>query len=125
MNLITRLLVNAAALWAAAYVVDGMSLTGDWMGILIVAAIFGVVNAIIRPIVTLLSLPALLLTLGLFTLVINAIMLQITDALTESLTVDGGWTGIVAALVISVVSWALSSFLGDGKDKDKQRKRTA
>ncbi len=123
MNLLIRLLINAAALWAAAYFVDGMDLTGDWTGIMIVAAVFGIVNAIIRPIIIFLSIPALILTLGLFTIVINSILLQITDAFSSNLTVDGFWTGILGALVVSVVSSLLSSFLGDGDKKADKHKR--
>ena len=84
---------------------------------LIVAAVFGLINAFLKPITQLLTLPITILTLGLFTLVINAIMLQITDALTSGLNVDGFWTSIGGGLVISVVSWALSSFLSEDDNR--------
>ncbi|MEM9655815.1 MAG: phage holin family protein, partial [Actinomycetota bacterium] len=81
--------------------------------VLIVAAVFGLVNAFLKPITHLIALPITVLTLGLFTLVINAAMLQITDALTSGLNVDGFWTSVGGGLVISIVSWALSTFLPD------------
>ncbi len=113
MRLIIRILVNAAALWVAAKIVAGIDLTGNIWGILLVALIFGVVNAIIKPIVKLLSLPALILSLGLFTLVINAAMLALTAAVTDNLSVDGFLPALLGALVISVVSAVLSSVLSD------------
>ena len=75
MSILLRLAINAAALWAAAHFVEGVDLSGDPLDVIIVAAIFGLVNTFIKPVVLLLSLPALLLTLGLFTFVVNAGML--------------------------------------------------
>ena len=80
-----------------------------------IAVVFGVVNAIIRPIVTLLSLPFIVLTLGLLIFVINALMLMLTGWLSEQLglgfSVDGFWTAVVGALIITVVSWGLALVL--------------
>lgn len=113
MKIIARILINAAALWVAARIFSGITLSSEWLTVLIVAAIFGLVNAFIKPLTHLIALPLTVLTLGLFTLVINAAMLQITDALTGGLTVDGFWTSVGGGIVISIVSWALSSFLSD------------
>ncbi|HKX73984.1 MAG TPA: phage holin family protein [Acidimicrobiia bacterium] len=113
MRLIIRILVNAAALWVAAQIVDGIDLSGNIWAILLVALIFGVVNAIIKPIVKLFSLPMLILTLGLFALVINAAMLALTAALTDNLSVDGFIPAVLGALVISVVSAVLSWLIPD------------
>ncbi len=113
MKLIVRLLINAVALWAAAQFVTGIDLTGDIGGILFVAILFGIVNALIKPLVKLLSLPLTLITLGLFTLVINAFMLQLTAWLSSNLTVSGFVPALGGAIVISIVSWLLSTFLGD------------
>lgn len=113
MRIILRIVVNAVALWVAASLIDDITLSDDLASILLVAVVFGLVNAFIRPIARLISVPLLVLTLGLFTLVVNAIMLQLTDALTDSITVDGFWTAILGAIVISVVSWALSIVLPD------------
>ena len=113
MKLLIRLLINAVALWAAAQLVTGIDLTGDVGGILFVAILFGLVNALIKPLVKLLSLPLTLGTLGLFTLVINALMLQLTARLSSNLTVAGFMPALGGAVVISIVSWLLSSFVGD------------
>ena len=113
MRLIIRILINAAALWVAAQIVDGIDLSGNIWGILLVALIFGVINAIIKPIVKLFSLPMLILTLGLFALVINAAMLAITAALTDNLSVDGFIPALLGALVISVVSAVLNWLIPD------------
>ena len=82
------------------------------------ALIFGVVNFLVKPVVKLLSLPLLILTLGLFTLVVNALMLLLTSWLADqfdlSFHVDGFWTAVVGGLIISVVSWALNVILPDG-----------
>ncbi len=121
MTIVLRILVNAAALWAASRLFDGITLSSEWVSILIVAVIFGLVNAIIKPITKLLAFPITIVTLGLFTLVINALMLQLTDALTDRLTVDGFWTSVFGGLVISIVSWALSAFLPDGDKRDRRR----
>ncbi len=106
-----RVIINAAALWVAARFIDGVTLTEDVGSILFVAIVFGLINAFIRPVVLVLTFPALLLTLGLFTLVINAAMLGATAWLTDSLAIDGFVPAFLGALVITLVSWALSSIL--------------
>lgn len=118
MRIVLRVLVNAVALWAAASLLDGITLTSELVPVLVVAAIFGLVNAFIKPIAQFLTFPFTIVTLGLFTLVINAAMLQITDALSSNLDVRGFWTSVGGGLVISIVSWALSTFL---PDEDKKR----
>ena len=86
MKLVIRILINAAALWLAAMILPNIALTSNLLGILVVAIIFGLVNALIRPIISLLALPITILTLGLFTLVINTIMLLITDPVSALIT---------------------------------------
>jgi putative membrane protein len=109
-----RLGVNAAALWVAAELIDGIDLSSRWTSVLFVALIFGLVNAFIKPIARILTFPITLLTLGLFTLVVNATMLGLTAWLTDSLDVDGFWPALLGAFVISLVSWVLSMFIPDG-----------
>ncbi len=119
MSVVIRILINAAALWVAVEVLEGFNFDyggNAWVGFLILALILGVINTVVKPILQLLSLPAVILTLGLFLLVVNAIVLAITvfvsDALGLALTSDGfGWT-FLAALIVSLVSWGLESFLG-------------
>lgn len=113
-QLIIRLVINAIALIAAAYIVPGMGITHDFVGLTIVAVIFGVVNAFIKPIVKILSCPLTILTLGLFTLVINALMLMLTEWLTSGLSVDGFIPALLGGIVVSIVSTLLSMFLSDG-----------
>lgn len=113
MRLVIRVLINAAALWVAAQVIDGITLSDRLLTVLIVAAVFGLVNAIVRPVVKVLTFPITLLTLGLFILVINAAMLQLTDVLTDGLRVDGFGAALLGGVVISLVSWFLSIFLDD------------
>jgi len=118
-NLLIKLAVNALAIWLASWLVDGVDLAeGSSTGtkiktLLFVALIFGVVNAIIKPVVKLFSLPLFVLTLGLITFVINALMLWLTEWTSEQLDldfhVDGFWTALLAAALISIVSWFLSA----------------
>jgi putative membrane protein len=114
-NLIIRLFVNAVALWVAARLVGGIDLVGEFWPILLVAAVFGIVNALIRPVMLLLSLPLLILTLGLFTLVVNALMLMLTAWLVDALTVAGFWPALWGSLLISIVSFLFSILLPDRK----------
>ncbi|TDD58243.1 phage holin family protein [Kribbella antibiotica] len=121
-NLIIRLLANAVALAIAAWLVGGITLEGatrskQIVTLLIVAAIFGIVNAIVKPIVKLVSLPLLILTLGLLTFVINAAMLALTSWITGKLDVQfhvaGFWPALWGALIISVVGMIINAVLPD------------
>ena len=123
MLLLLRLIVNAVALLITAWIVPGIYLGAagphptkhDWTTLLIVALIFGAVNAVIRPILILLSLPLEIITLGLFTFVINAFMLLLTSWIAQGMglgfRVDGFLTALIGALIISVVSFVLSRVL--------------
>jgi putative membrane protein len=121
-GLLVRFLVSAVALWVATLVVDGVDVnasttTDQVLTILAVAAVFGVVNMFVKPIVMLLSLPLYIITLGLFTFVVNALMLLLTSWIAGKLgvpfDVDGFWDAVLGALVISVVSWLLNVLLPD------------
>jgi putative membrane protein len=122
MTLIVRLIVNAIALAVATWLLDGITLLGDTdkdkaLTLIIVAVIFGVVNAIVRPIVKLLTFPLILLTLGLLVFVINALMLMLTSWITDKLDVafhvDGFGTALLGALIITAVGWVLDLILPD------------
>jgi putative membrane protein len=116
-----RFFCTAAALWVAVKLVPGISFTGSALTLLGVAAVFGVVNTIIAPIVKLFSLPFILLSLGLFALVINAAMLMLTSWLSVRLglafTVSGFIPALIGSLVISVVSALLVLVFDDSKRK--------
>ena len=117
MPFLIRSLVNAAALWVATRIVPGVTHSGSEASLFAVALVFGLLNALLRPLLTLLSCPLLILTLGLFTLVINAFILWLTSALSASLGigfhVDGFWAAFLGALVVSIVSILLSIFVRD------------
>jgi len=119
-QLIIRFVVNGIALWIAALVVDGVDIeasttTSEVLTILAIAAVFAVVNIVVRPIVKILSLPLYVITLGLFTFVVNALMLLLTswiaDLLDVPFHVDGFWSALLGGLVISFVSWMINLVL--------------
>jgi len=124
MGVLWRLVVNAAALWAATRLVDGISFTGDWRLLFVVALVFGVLNVLVKPVLMFLTFPALILTLGLFTFVLNAFMLwltgRISDAMRLGFHVDGFWAAFLGALVVSIVSFALSLFVGRKSRHDRR-----
>lgn len=111
-----QIFVNALALSAAAQVVSGIHLSGEFWQVLGVALVFSLVNTLVRPLVQLLTLPFIFVTLGLLLLVINAFMLLLTDRLTENLTVDGFGAAFWGSLVISLVGLVAGAFLSDEKD---------
>ena len=115
MRFLIRLLINAAALWVAVRIVPGLHYTGDFGPLLVVALIFGLLNAFIRPALKLLTLPIIFLTLGLFALLINAFMLWLTGRLAGSFgipfQVDGCLAAIFGSIVVSIVSAILSMVL--------------
>ena len=126
MQLILRLLINAAALWAATRLVPGISFTGDWRLLFVVALVFGVLNASVRPVLWFMTLPLLLVTLGLFTFVLNAVMLWLTGAVSDALGlgfhVDGFGAAFLGALVVSIVSFMLSLFVASTRHDDRERR---
>ena len=122
MRFFIRLLVNAAALWVATQIVRGVTFSGGPGPLLGVALVFGVVNALIGPVAKILTFPLILLTLGIFALVINGLMLWLTSSLSSALGlgfhVSGFWAAFWGALVVSLVSTILSLFIADSKRQD-------
>lgn len=116
-KLVLRLVINAVALWVAAYVVPGIGVTDQVTGLLVAALIFGLVNALIKPVLSIISCPITILTLGLFTLVINALMLMLTGYFAPGLDVEGFIPALIGGLVISIVSTLLSFVLADNGKK--------
>jgi putative membrane protein len=112
MMFLVRLIVNAAALWVATRLVDGVRYTGGWLPFFGVALVFGFVNAFIRPVAKVLTFPLIVLTLGIFALVVNGLMLWLTARLSDALGlgfhVDGFWAAFWGALVVTIVSTLLS-----------------
>ncbi|MCB9076865.1 MAG: phage holin family protein [Anaerolineaceae bacterium] len=109
-----RWLILAIAIGITAWLMPGFTINGDyWMSLMIISAVYGLVNAFIRPILVFLTCPLIILTLGLFTFIINALMLSLTDRLLPNLlTIDNFfWTTVIAAVIISLVSGVLHMFL--------------
>jgi putative membrane protein len=114
---IIRWAINAVALYVAIWVVPGIVLSGEWTDILWLALIFGLLNALVRPVLKFLTCPLIILTLGLFTIVINTGMLLLTSRIGQTfgfgLTVDGFWQAVLGSLVISLVSVVMSMIFRD------------
>ena len=117
-NFAIRLIINAFALTGAAYFVDGIDLAGGYWDVLFVALVFGLVNALVKPIVFFFSLPFLFFTLGLFYLVINGAMLLLTAELVDNFAVAGIWPAVIGSVVISIISMLLSVLLNDDKGEN-------
>ena len=119
MRFLVRLLVNAAALWVATLVVPGVAYDGGALPLLGVALVFGVINAFLRPVAKILTFPLIIVTLGIFSLVINGLMLWLTSSLSSGLGlgfhVSGFWPAFWGGVVVSLVSLILSMFVTDSK----------
>ncbi|QLH22899.1 phage holin family protein [Streptomyces sp. Rer75] len=124
-NLLVKTLANAGALGVAIWLLKDITLTGENTGrqtitLILVALLFGVVNVVVKPVVKLLAFPLFILTLGLITLVINALMLLLTSWLAGKLDlsfhVEGFGTAFLGGLIVSIVAWALHVVLPDDKD---------
>ncbi|MGE0161256.1 MAG: phage holin family protein [Gemmatimonadales bacterium] len=116
-NFVIRLFVNALALAAAAWLIDGIRMSGDFGDVLLVALVFGLLNAVLKPILLFFSLPLLILSLGLFALVVNALMLLVTASLLDDFDVSGFWAALLGSLVISFVTIVLGGALKDGEKR--------
>lgn len=120
MSLLISFLGTAASLWVAVWLVDGFEFDGEWWQFLIAAAIVGLANMIVKPVLKLLSLPLVILTLGLFLIIVNALVLQFAvwlsgpDVLDLGLTSTGFfWATFWASIVVSVVGWLIGVVLPD------------
>ena len=115
MPFLIRLAVTAVSLWVATQIVPGVSYEGGWLPFVVVALMFGLINATIRPLTKLLTCPLILLTLGLFALVVNGLMLWLTSSIAGALGIGfhvaGFWAAFFGALVVSIVSTLLSIFV--------------
>lgn len=136
MRFLIKILINGVAIWLTSLLIGGVEIVAGSSApetsqpvlnqiivVAVIAAIFTIVNAIVKPIVKALAFPLYLLTLGLFFLVVNALMLMLTSWISGhtsfGLTVDGFWTAVLAALVISIISLVLSVVLPDGERKKR------
>nr|WP_089775729.1 phage holin family protein [Ruania alba] len=132
MSFLIKVLINGVALWLTSLWVSGVDFRTDdtpLNTVIVVAAVallFTVVNAIVKPLVKLVSILFYILTLGLFFLVVNALMLLLTSWITGftdyGLTVDGFWTAVLAGLIITIIAVVLTVVLPDGKKKERSRR---
>ena len=111
-----RVLFAAVGLWLAARLVPGISADG-WTTLIIAGLLLGIVNAVVKPVVVVLTFPITILTLGLFLLVVNAAMLGLVAWLLDGLVVRGLIPGVLGAIVVGVVSWGGQVLIGDGNDR--------
>lgn len=114
MNFIIRTIITAVVAYGLTYILSGVHIT-DFKAALIFALVLAVLNAIVKPIITFLTLPVTIITLGLFLLVINAFVIIIADKLLDSVTVDGFWWALGFSLLLSIVSSALFSVVKDNE----------
>lgn len=114
--LIMRIMINALAIAVAVKVVDGITFTGEWWKMIVIGAVFGIVNSLIKPIITIFAIPLIILTLGLFTLIVNTLMLLITAKLSVplelGLQIHGFWPAFKGTIIISIISILLSWITG-------------
>ncbi|MBI5604868.1 MAG: phage holin family protein [Deltaproteobacteria bacterium] len=106
-TILIKWLINALALYITTYLVRGIAVSGSW-SLLVAAALLGILNAVIRPILIILTLPINILTLGLFTLIINGMMLYTVSLLIKGFIIEGFWPAVIGALIISLVSWIIN-----------------
>lgn len=121
MRFLLRLVATAAALWVAVLLIPGITYTGGVLGMLGVALLFGVVNAVIRPILKLLTCPLVVLTLGLFVFILNAFLLWLTSMVAQAFgigfIVDGFWAALIGALIVGIVSTVLNLLVGKKEER--------
>ncbi len=114
MNLIIRLLLNALAVFILAYLLNGVSVDG-YTGAIIVAIVLSILNLLVKPVLVILTLPVTILTLGLFLLVINALIILLADKLIDGFGVSSFWTAVLFSILLSILQSILQSFFKDDK----------
>ncbi len=112
-KLFIRWVSNVVALFVAAWILSGISYGDQWWTLFIAAAVFTLVNAWVKPVLAVLSIPFIVVTLGLFYFLINVLMLYLTDWLVPHFDIRTFWWGVLAAIIVSLVNWALSLVLPD------------
>ena len=114
MRVLLSILLNALAIYVAAYLLDGIVLSGT-AATLIAGLVLGIVNTIVKPVLILLTLPITIITLGLFLFVVNAICLALTAAVVPGFEIAGFWSAVGGALIVSLVGWALSGLVREDR----------
>jgi putative membrane protein len=114
-----RWLFNVVALFVAAWILSGISYGDQWWTLFIAAAVFTLINAWVKPILAILSIPFIIVTLGLFYFLINVLMLYITDWVVPDFEIRTFWWAVLAAIIVSLVNGALGLFLPDDDDHSR------
>ena len=117
MGFVIRVLVNAAAIWLATRIVPGIAAESGGQ-ILLAGLVLGLINALVRPVLLVLTLPLTLVTLGLFIFILNAICFALTAWLVPGFSVDGFWWALLGALLVSIVSWILNGLFVGKKERE-------
>jgi putative membrane protein len=110
---------NVVALFVAAWILSGISYGDQWWTLFIAAAVFTLINAWVKPVLTFLSIPFIIVTLGLFYFLINVLMLYITDWVVPDFEIRTFWWAVLAAIIVSIVNWLLSLVLPDPDDRTR------
>ena len=122
MGFFFRLLITALGLWAATKIVPGVQING-WGNLLVAALLLGIVNAVIRPVILILTLPLTVLTLGLFILVVNGISLAVVAWLMPGFTLSGLGSAILGSVIVGLTGWFASTFVGGSGRIERYRRR--
>lgn len=120
-KLLVRWICNVVALFVAAWLLTGVSYGNQWWTLFIAAAVFTLVNAWVKPLLTILSIPFIVITLGLFYFLINVLMLYLTDWIVPDFKLHSFWWAVAAAIIVSLVNWALNLVL---PDEDRRQERS-
>lgn len=120
-RIVVQILLNGVALFLASQVVPGIEYHGGWLYLLVAGLVFGLINVLVKPLVTFLSCPLIVLTLGLFFLVINAAMLKLADFFLRDFEVHGFWAAVLGGLVIAVFNWVARAFSSEPKSAKQAR----
>jgi putative membrane protein len=124
-RLAVRWAFNVAALFIAAWLLSGISYGDDWWSLLIAAIVFTLVNAFVKPILAILSIPFIVVTLGIFYFLINVLMLYITDWVVSDFQIDTFWWAVLGALIVSIVNGILHMIFGDPGEHGRRRAEPA
>jgi putative membrane protein len=121
-GLIIRWVSNVAALYVAAWLLSGVTYGDKWWSLLIAAAVFTIVNAWVKPVVAVLSIPFIIVTLGIFYFLINVLMLYVTDWLVADFEIRTFWWGALGAIIVSIVNGILHPLLPDPNERRRRRR---
>jgi len=124
-RLAVRWAFNVAALFVAAWVLSGVSYGDSWWTLLIAAVVFTLANAFVKPVVAVLSVPFIVVTLGIFYFMINVLMLYVTDWVVGDFEIKTFWWGVLAAIIVSVVNGILHMIFGDPTEQQRRRREPA